>query len=114
MGGNRRGEKKGDIIDLVRSHGTEMTQINPTEFEKIARCIEHLPSDLLREQCQTQEQKQEWQNARNTQGLTAECWRAKFIDPNREDAIARALDRQEISPQKKELIPTCPPQKPIG
>ncbi|MEB3828772.1 hypothetical protein [Phormidium sp. CCY1219] len=34
MGGNRRGEKKGDIIDLVRSHGTEMTQINPTEGER--------------------------------------------------------------------------------
>ncbi|MDJ0518344.1 MAG: hypothetical protein QNJ74_19520 [Trichodesmium sp. MO_231.B1] len=48
-------------------------------LEKIAQVMESLPSESLLEKCWTEEQKQEWQKARNTQVYIAECWRAKFI-----------------------------------
>ncbi|MGD1703445.1 hypothetical protein [Dapis sp. BLCC M229] len=72
-----------------------MSQEEAEVLEKIAQVIESLPSESLLTKCWTEEQKDEWQKARNTQVDLAECWRAKFIY-QQGDPIAEALDKKEI------------------
>ncbi len=80
-----------------------MSQEEREVLEKIARVMENLPSQSLLEKCWTEEQKEEWQKARNIQVYLVECWRAKFIY-QQGDPIAEALDKKEIIQHKYDLI----------
>ncbi|MGB3513563.1 MAG: hypothetical protein WBA93_31010 [Microcoleaceae cyanobacterium] len=80
-----------------------MSQSEREFLEKIAQVMESLPSESLLAKCWIEEQKEEWQKARNTQVYIAECWRAKFIY-QQGDPIAEALDKKEIIQHKYHLI----------
>nr|WP_293092695.1 hypothetical protein [Okeania sp. SIO2F4] len=80
-----------------------MSQSEREVLEKIAQVMENLPSESLLAECWTEEQKQEWQKARNVQVYIAECWRAKFIY-QQGDPIVEALEKKEIVQYKYDLI----------
>ncbi|MBW4681398.1 MAG: hypothetical protein KME19_14975 [Microcoleus vaginatus WJT46-NPBG5] len=80
-----------------------MNELTESKLEQIAQLIATLPSDSLLEKCQTEEQINEWHNLRNTQLLIADCWQAEFI-LCQGDPIGNALDRQEISKDKHDMI----------
>lgn len=80
-----------------------MNKITESKLEKIAQLIATLPSDSLLEKCNTDEQINEWHNLRKTQLLIAECWTAEFV-LCKGDPTGNALDRQEISKDKHDMI----------
>lgn len=80
-----------------------MSRKTPKTKEKIAQLIASLPSDSLRQQAKTPAQIEEWEKQRKTQLLVAECWKAKYLKKGYYP-IDEALERQEISPRKADLI----------
>ncbi|HEY9692452.1 MAG TPA: hypothetical protein V6D15_09615 [Oculatellaceae cyanobacterium] len=72
-------------------------------LEQIAQLLALLPSDSLLQKAQTKDQIEEWHKARRTQSLLAEEWRAKLL-VKQYHPIEEALDKQEISEQKAQLI----------
>lgn len=83
-----------------------MNRTDPEIGEQIARLIASLPSDYLLQQAKTKDQIEEWHKARKNQLLLAECWKAKFLVKGYYP-VEDALNRQEISEPKAELIDRC-------
>jgi len=83
-----------------------MNQKTPEIDEQIAQLIASLPSDDLLQQAKTPAQREEWDKARKTQLLLAECWRAKRLVKSY-CPIEEALEKKEISQRKAELIDCC-------
>ncbi|MGB8689040.1 MAG: hypothetical protein WCD53_17110 [Microcoleus sp.] len=83
-----------------------MNRKTPEIGEQIAQLIASLPSDHLLQQAKTKDSIEEWHKARKTQILLAECWKAKWLVKGYHP-VEEALNRQEISQQKAELINRC-------
>ncbi|MDJ0554134.1 MAG: hypothetical protein QNJ68_06790 [Microcoleaceae cyanobacterium MO_207.B10] len=80
-----------------------MSQKEREVLEKIAQVMENLPSESLLAKCWTEEQKEEWQKARNIQVYLVECWRYKFIY-NQVYPVPEAFNKPEVSKHKYDLI----------
>jgi hypothetical protein len=80
-----------------------MSQNIPDELEKIGQLIASLPSKDLLQRCQTEAQRNEWQNYKKNQLLLAEAWKAEFI-LGQGDPIHDALTKQEISKHRHDML----------
>lgn len=81
-----------------------MSEINQTnKLENIAEIIASLPRQELLERCQTEAQKNEWQNYKKNQLLLAKAWEAQFII-GQGDPINDALVNQEISKHRHDML----------
>ena len=81
-----------------------MSEINQTnKLENIAEIIASLHRQELLERCQTEAQKNEWQNYKKNQLLLAKAWEAQFII-DQGDPINDALENQEISKHRHDML----------
>ena len=80
-----------------------MNQEEREVLEKIAQVMESLPGESLLEKCWNEEQKEEWQKARNIQVYLVEFWRYKFIY-DQVYPMPEAFKKPEVSKHKYDLI----------
>ncbi|MDI9638754.1 hypothetical protein QQ054_06035 [Oscillatoria amoena NRMC-F 0135] len=69
---------------------------------KIAKLLENLPSDQIRTQAITEDQKQEWSAARKHNELISKGWKDSFSKNS--DSVARYLENKEIDKLQYEYI----------